>query len=365
MRNEPTLEMNNGKFYAAIRDTKRFDGRDYEKLVEQINQERVNKISEEWAKYLKPNLEDTIEDKKDIDDYRLNPYAITAISGILDFESVDEISEFIFGAKLYMSLETAFGKSVENIVMPIYPIPDVETGWKEHPEKVREMKSDSRSEDLVWQKIDKYCVVNNTAYLATVKSGPRTLNESTTDSMKSDIAAHSETWLEGTKKHHPEVDELEIIIGLTYGTDNSTNNKEMRVLLKLVEEEFKEKDRQNHPGIIVHPDNQNIIVHTKVGIDFWSFVANPHDPQSAEFAFLEVMLGLIKASDETGEALKGKTADKVKSLEGIIDGLAMPDSTYPDWIDSEFGDDELVRLAQTLTLYYDEGFRQSGLNSFE
>jgi hypothetical protein len=357
--------MNNREFYAAIRDTKRFDGSDYEALVEQVSQDRINKISNKWAQYLKPNLEDTIDAKQDIDDYRLNPYAITAIAGILDFESVEEISEFIFGAKLYMSLETAFGKSVENIVMPVYPIPDVETGWKEHPEKVKEMQSDGRGEDLAWQKIDKYCVVDDTAYLATVKSGPRTLNESTTDSMKSDIATHSDTWLEGTRNHHPGVDELEVIIGLTYGTDNSTDSKEMRVLLKLVEEGFVEKDRQNHPGVIVHPDNQNITVHTQVGIDFWSFVANPQDPQSAEYAFLEVLLGLIKASDEAGEALKGKTAEKVKSLEEIIDGLAMPDSTYPDWIDSEFGDDELVRLAQTLTLYYDEGFRQTGFNAFK
>jgi len=359
--------MNNREFYAAIRDTKTFSRDEYENLLKKVDQNRVNKISKHWSAYLRPNLADTIESKKDIDDYRLNPYAITAIAGILDIDNASEIAEFIFGSKLYMSLETAFGKSVENIVMPIYPVDGSKHRWQEHPEKVQEMQSDSRGEDLKWQKIDKYCVIDDTAYLTTVKSGPRTLNESTTDSMKSDIATHSETWLKGTKKHHKGVENLEVVIGLTYGTDNSTNNKEMRVLLKLVEEGFQEKDRQTRPGVIVHPENSDITVHTQVGSDFWAFVGNPKDPQDADFVFLEVLLGLIKASDEAGEALKGTTKSKVQKLENIIDGLDMPDSTYPDWIDSEFEDDELVRVAQTLTLFYDEGFRQtqnSSLNQY-
>jgi hypothetical protein len=349
--------MNNRKFYSAIRETKRFDQSKYEELMTKTSEDRVAKISKNWSNYLKPNVAKTIEDKEDIDDYRLNPYAITAIAGILDLDTAEEISEFIFGSKLYMSLETAFGKSVENIVLPIYPIPSTTAGWEEHPEKEREMKSDSRTEDLVWQDVDKYCVIGDTAYITTVKSGPRTLNEDITDSIKDDIAYHSETWLEGTQKHHPEVEKLNVTIGLTYGTDHSTNNKEMRILLKLVEEGFVEIDRDSKPGVIQHPENDDISVESRVGIDFWSYVGSPQNPDDAEHVFLEVLLGMIEAADETGEALRSTTGDKIHKLTNAVDTLTIPESSLPEWIESNYEEDELVRMAQTLTLYYDEGFQ--------
>lgn len=349
--------MNNTKFYSAIRDKKSFDQAGYEELMKNTSEDRVDKISENWSAYLKPNVAKTIEDKEDIDDYRLNPYAITAIAGILDLDTAEEISEFIFGSKLYMSLETAFGKSVEDIVLPVYPIQSATTGWEEHPEKVREMNSDSRTEDLVWQDVDKYCVIGDTAYITTVKSGPRTLNEDITDSIKDDIANHSDTWLEGTQKHHSEVEGLNVTIGLTYGTDYSTNNKEMRILLKLVEEGFTEIDRDKKPGVIQHPENDDITVESRVGIDFWSYIGNPENPDDAQHVFLEVLLGMIEAADQTGEALRSTTGDRIKKLTGALDTLTIPESSLPEWIESNYGEDELVRMAQTLTLYYDEGFQ--------
>lgn len=350
--------MNNRSFYSAIRDTRSFDQSEYEQLMNKTSEDRVSKISENWSEYLKPNVGNTIKQKEDIDDYRLNPYAITAIAGILDLDTAEDISQFIFGSKLYMSLETAFGKSVENIVLPIYPIPPATAGWEEHPEKKREMQSDSRTEDLIWQDVDKYCVIGNTAYITTVKSGPRTLNEDITDSIKDDIAGHSETWLEGTQKHHPEVEELNVTIGLTYGTDHSTNNKEMRILLKLVEKGFKEIDRNNKPGIIQHPDNDVITVESRVGIDFWSYIGNPQNPANAEYVFLEVLLGMIEAADSTGDALRSTTGDKIQKLTDAVEILTIPESSLPKWIEENYQEDELVRMAQTLTLYYDEGFQQ-------
>ena len=346
--------MNNRRFYRAVRETKEFDKEEYGELLSDVEPDRINKIAGEWSKYLKGNVRDAIENKDEIDDYRLNPYAATTIAGILDLDSTEDISEFIFGSKLYMSLETAFGKSVENVVMPIYP---VESGvqWEEHPEKIEEMEDEERGEDLVWQKVDKYCVVEDTAYLMTVKSGPRTINETVADGMKSDISDHSQTWLEGTQKHHPNVSNMEFIIGLTYGTDESTNTKDLRVLYKLVEEEnFDEVDRDTHPGVIRPPDSENIRVHNKVGIDFWSYVGNPSNPSDSEHTFLEVLLGLVKASDEVGEDLEGISDKKIEGLSEALDNLYIPEGKLPGEIESEYGEDKLASLSQTLILFYDE-----------
>ena len=65
----------------------------------------------------------------------------------------------------------------------------------------------------VWREIDKSCVVGNTRYLVTVKSGPATINDTQVDAMKDAIASHDETWLSQTKNNNPNVEKLHVVIG--------------------------------------------------------------------------------------------------------------------------------------------------------
>jgi hypothetical protein len=56
------------------------------------------------------------------------------------------------------------------------------------------------------------------------------------------------TWLAETKENHPAVTALDVVIGLTYGTDLTTNNKENQILAKLQDYGFKEEDRARPPA---------------------------------------------------------------------------------------------------------------------
>lgn len=68
---------------------------------------------------------------------------------------------------------------------------------------------------------------------------------------------------------------------------------------------------------------------------------------------------MIEAADETGETLRSTTGDKIQKLTDAVDTLTIPESNLPRWIEESYGEDELVRMAQTLTLYYDEGFQST------
>ena len=54
-----------------------------------------------------------------------------------------ELARFLVNLKLYMGLETSFGKSIEGIVLPTYPIDEAEPALKsmDPPEKLAEFEA--------------------------------------------------------------------------------------------------------------------------------------------------------------------------------------------------------------------------------
>ena len=48
------------------------------------------------------------------------------------------------------------------------------------------------------------------------------------------IKHRHKTWLAQTKASDPSINGMDIVIGLTYGTDKTTNNKENQILAKLM-----------------------------------------------------------------------------------------------------------------------------------
>lgn len=87
---------------------------------------------------------------------------------------------------------------------------------------------------------------------------------------------------------------IDVVIGLTYGTDWSTNNKENQILAKLLSSGFVEVDRETQPGVIQNADG-TVRVYRAIGVDYWAYAGNPTAPAAAEFTFVEVLLGLARA----------------------------------------------------------------------
>ncbi len=106
------------------------------------------------------------------------------------------------------------------------------------------------------------------------------------------------SFLAQSKATYPGVTEIDVVVGITYGTDKTTNNKENQILIKLLDHGFEEEDRVNAPGILIDSATRSIRVYRRIGKDFWSFIGNPQSPNDADFVFLEVLLALAYPSDE-------------------------------------------------------------------
>ncbi|MCA1961609.1 MAG: hypothetical protein LDL33_12535 [Desulfomonile sp.] len=356
------------EFYRSLKKKSVFDPVEMKRLLGQVSRYRVESLTSAIADYLSRYVPEQIRKKKDIDDYRANPYVVMTTAAMLKLHQPDDYARFLFDNKFYMGLETSFGKGVEAFVSDVYPIsPETKVKWIAPPEKVQEFSELNGMDfetkalariDSVWREIDKSCVVGKRRYLLGIKSGPRTINDTQVDGMVSAIHRNRRAWWRASQSTYARhnLDGVDIILGLSYGTEGSTNNKENQVLLKLLDKGFQEEDRDRLPGVL-KDSAYPIRIYRRVGIDFWATIGNPAQPSKCRFVFLEVLLGLVKAARQAScsRSVEELINEKVRILSSAISRIQFPAASLPEWVKKAYSPDELVQVAGAMAAFFDEG----------
>jgi len=353
-------------FYAALKVTRhRFSTDNIVGLFRAVDERHVDAIAANLSAYMNANLAAAFENRDVLTDYRTNPYVLMTSASVMNLTDPGRFASFLFNTKLYMSLETSFGKSIEAALVGPYPINSDEK-WIEAPEKAAEFNALAglsleqrarRRTQSVWREIDKSCVLENRRYLVSIKSGPNTINDTQVQAMTQAIIEKHAVWMMQTRASYAEVRELDIVVGLTYGTDRTTNNKENQILVKLLEHGFEEEDRRRKPGVLIDSASRSIRVYRRIGKDFWAFIGNPHDPTQTSHIFLEILLGLAKALSRGAEqlGLEERINVRIRRLSAALAALQFPRASLPEWIRDEFSEDELFWFATAMTAFFDEG----------
>lgn len=343
----------------------RFNPRELVTLFGNVSRERVETLASSLSKYIGTNLPAAFEKRDGLADYRTNPYVLMTSASVMNLDDPARFAAFLLNSKLYMALETSFGKSIEAAFVGQYPLNSANK-WADAPEKLaefaelaglsREEKARRRTQS-VWREIDKACVVGTRRYMTSIKSGPNTINDTQVQAMTRAIIDNHAAWSEQTVASYPDVRELDVVLGLTYGTDRTTNNKENQILVKLLEHGFEEVDREHKPGILIDSETRSIRVYRRIGTDFWAFIGNPEAPETTRFVFLEILLGLAKALSVGMEHadLEARINAKIQDLAKALANLRFPRKSLPPWIREDFSEDELFWFATAMTAFYDEG----------
>lgn len=354
------------EFYSVLKGAeRRYQSGEVAELFKSVNEKRVERLAAALQEYIGRNLPAAIDRRNELADYRTNPYVLLTSASVMKLAKPEKFADFLFNNKLYMGLETSFGKSIEAAFVGQYPA-DLNSAWCDPPEKVaehqalaglsNEEKARART-NSVWREVDKSCVVGSRRYLVSIKSGPNCINDTQVEAMKSAIVARYKEWLKQSKKNFPKVTSLDVVVGVTYGTDRTTNNKENQILVKLMEHGFVEEDRTRFPGVLIDVETRSVRVYKCVGQGFWSFIGRPDGPEKAPHVFLEVLIALAKAlagaSDEAG--IEQKLNSKIAQLSTAIGRLAFPRKSLPYWIQSDLDEDYLFWLATAMTAFFDEG----------
>jgi hypothetical protein len=330
-----------------------------------VSQERVGAIASAMESYISTNVPTAIRRKSKLADYRTSPYVLMATAGALRLDDMPDLAKFLVDIKLYMGLETSFGKSIEMIVMGNYPIGARRSHrWQSPAEKDEEVASlrglsaeekSAKRVDSVWREIDSSCLAGRRRHLMTIKSGVATINDTQVGGMFNAIRDNHRTWLDSSRARY-NVDGIDVVIGLTYGTDWATNNKENQILVKLLSAGFEERNREAEPGVLTNAD-ASVKVYRAIGINYWAYTANPGAPETSQFAFLEVLLGLARAlrlahqKEDIGSALN----ERLELLGEAFLALKFPQGgDLPSWISADLGLSELTWLAAALSSFFDE-----------
>lgn len=355
-------------FYKAVKERRHsYDANNVVKLLAQVDEARVTSLAETIMKYVTTNLPTSIEARSGLAEYRTNPYVLMSSASVTRLTDPNRFASFLFNNKLYMGLETSFGKSIESVLVKPYPIgADESHRWQDPPEKIieskalaglsREAKAQQRV-DSVWREIDRSCVIGTRRYMTSIKSGPNCINDTQVKGMTDAVKEQYRRWMEQTKSTYPAVTDLDIVIGITYGTDKTTNNKENQILVKLLQLGFEEEDRATKPGVLIDSATRHIRIYRRIGLDFWSFIGNPVNPDSSQFSFLEVLLGLSKALSKgtVVASLEERVNAKITLLSQALQRMTFPKHGLPAWFQDDFTDHELVWLAAAMSAFFDEG----------
>ena len=354
------------RFYQAVKVHRhRFDADEIINHFAAVSEERIEELARNLGNYISTNLPAALDSRSGLADYRANPYVLMTSASVMKLNEPTAFGSFLFNSKLFMGLETSFGKSVEAAFVSPYPI-NSEHKWNEAPEKeaesagltglTQEEKALQRT-DSVWREIDKSCVVGRKRFITTIKSGPNTINDTQVSGMTQAITDNYRRWFERSLETYPQIESLDVVIGLTYGTDRTTNNKENQILVKLLGSGFVEEDRQRCPGVLIDKETRTVRVYRRIGIDFWAFIGQPDRPHEARFTFLEVLLALSKALANGMENanLEDRINLKLQHLSQALSRLQFPRNSLPVGIRDEFSEDQLFWFATAMTAFYDEG----------
>ncbi len=143
--------------------------------------------------------------------FATNPFVLAMYARLRGYRRVSQIASDILPAKLFSSMETSAGRLVEDVVLPVY-------GWEPAPSGMHTSES----------AIDGVKVTGPRVSVATLKSGPRCLNDEMSENFADNIASYGAGWVAQRGGS-----ELDFTYGVLYGTKRKSNKKDWHILNKL------------------------------------------------------------------------------------------------------------------------------------
>ena len=207
------------------------------------------------------------------DKFNTNPYVLLMFAAERQYSDVSQLEPELAASKIFSSLETAAGRMVEEVTLPIY-------GWV----------IPASGMHSAFSAIDGMQIRRPVGRFATLKSGPRCLNDPTSENLAIAVLDHARTWAQQTQ-----VQKVEFTYGALYGTPKKSNKKDWHILKNIV---AKAPNPLYGVTVLRAPvqswscriDHNGIPVEStvRIGLDWWNHLGGPD-------CALEVWIAMIRA----------------------------------------------------------------------
>jgi len=240
-------------------------------------QRRIKKMEDDFRERIKTHLDSLADASKEFRKYNTNPFVLLFYSSQKHLKHVQEIENAIVPAKVFSSMETSAGRMVERVVLSHY-------GWEC-------VDSAMHTTDSV---VDGRKVDGDTLRLVTLKSGPRCINDSMTDSISSELVKYAKDWADASA-----VKKVDFTIGVLYGTPKQSNKKDWHTLRKACSA----VEKLGAPAKVIEPPNNqwhcrfkvgevNVTARVCIGKSLWDMIGGKHD------AYTELLCATIRSCIE-------------------------------------------------------------------
>ena len=204
--------------------------------------------------------------------FATNPFVLLLHSKNQGYSYVAQIERDLVPAKVFSSLETAAGRMVEKVVLPAYEWETVESTMHSLYSVLDGSRFDAEA-DLFEG--------------ATLKSGPRTLNDDIAARIGRNIAERAPEWASENG-----VRRVAVTYGTLYGTKKQSNKKDWHILRNIYEARPANAIiRESHVdrwGIRYQVGEVDVSVRVRPGLEWWRHLGGP-------LAWLEVCCALVRA----------------------------------------------------------------------
>ena len=230
--------------------------------------------------------------------FNTSPYVLLIHARQRGYSKVSELEADILPAKQFSSMETSAGRMVEEVVLPEY-------GWECVPSEMHTSNS----------ALDGKRVDADVYHLATLKSGPRCLNDEMSENFADAVLGNYRAWSAESRRTR-----IDFTYGVLYGTEKNSNKKDWHILRNIKE--------KSGASMTVSPDKQwtcqflangvTADVTVRIGLDWWRHLGG-------ELCFIEVFAALVRACVNVGAADSNAYEYTISDLQEIVSTYCVRD----------------------------------------
>ncbi|MFJ1471260.1 PmeII family type II restriction endonuclease [Massilia orientalis] len=231
--------------------------------------------------------------------FSTSPFVLMMQSLRNQYSRISEIEDDILPAKLFSSMETSAGRMIEEIMLPIY-------GWEC---VLSEMHTSNSA-------LDGKKIEEGQLKVATLKSGPRCLNDEMSENFADAIISHASSWA-----REANVTEIDFTYGVLYGTQKQSNKKDWHIIRNLYDKLgsmcFYDAPAGQWHCRFEH-DEIGITATIRIGKDWWDFLGG-------QTCLVELCIALIRACVRPGAMDPENHQYTISDLAQIVSMSSVPD----------------------------------------
>lgn len=259
---------------------------------------RVLEIENEFRRRVQMHVESLPAEDAKFEKFHTSPFVLMIHCMKRGYSRISQIESDILPAKQFSSMETSAGRMVEAVALPAY-------GWEVVLSGMHSANS----------ALDGKQLAGDTLRLATLKSGPRCLNDEMSENLADSIVSHSRAWATeaGVRK-------IDFTYGVLYGTPQGSNKKDWHILRNVAQKAPARSMTVSADGrwdCAFTRDGIEVKVAVRIGSDWWAHLAGGR-------CLTEICAAMIRACVRPGDADPATQTYAISDLAQIVSTTGVP-----------------------------------------